>query len=177
MFQIMRLVSNWAIPFILLFIPLYGHLRGVKVYETFVEGAREGLITGFKIFPYLVAMFVGIAIVRDSRALEFLGTLFSPVFSLLGIPSQILPVAIMRPLSGSGTLAFISGIFSEYGPDSRLGLMASILMGSTETTFYVLFVYFGAIGIKRARYAPAVGLIADFAGFIAAVYICLVFFR
>lgn len=139
------------------------------MYEVFCEGAREGFDTAIHILPYLVAMFVAIGVFRASQAMDALLSLLSGPVALLGIPAELLPLALLRPLSGSGALGYLAELLSEHGPDSLIGLIASTMQGSTETTFYVLTVYFGAVGVRKARHAVTVGLLADFAGFIAAV--------
>lgn len=164
-------MSLWAIPLILVTIPLMAYLRGVKVYEVFCEGAREGFETAIRILPYLVAMFVAIGVFRSSNAFDALLGLLAPIGQFLLIPTEVLPLALLRPLSGSGALGMLADLLKEYGPDSMIGLIASTMQGSTETTFYVLTVYFGAVGVTRARHAVTVGLIADFAGFLAAILI------
>lgn len=163
-------VSIWVVPLLITFIPLYGLLKGIKVYETFTEGATEGLKTIFKIFPYLLAMMIAINIFRVSGAMEISIDLLKPLFK--DIPETVIPLLLLRPLSGSGSLSYISNILKEFGPDSFIGKLASTIQGSTETTFYIIAIYFGAVGIKKYRYAITVGLLADIAGFFAAVFIC-----
>lgn len=175
--ELLRAISVWAIPFMLLFIPLYAFVRGVRVYEVFCEGAKEGFATAVRIMPYLVAMFVALAVFRESFALAGLLNLMQPIADLFGFPREVLPLALVRPLSGSGALAVLADILSEYGPDSLIGIMASTMQGSTETTFYILTVYFGAVGVNRLRHTAVVGLLADLAGFAAAVIIVTLVFR
>lgn len=172
MITLIQTLSNWAIPVIMLIILVFGFLRGIKLYDTFVEGAVDGFTTVVKIIPYLVAMMVTINILRASGTLDLLAQGLEPVLNLFHIPKEVFPLVILRPLSGSGSLAFVSSIFQKFGPDSLLGKMAATIMGSSETTFYVIAVYFGAIGIKDSRYAIPIGLIADVVGFLAAVFIC-----
>ncbi|AFM01161.1 MULTISPECIES: spore maturation protein [Desulfitobacterium] len=167
-------ISRWAIPFLLLFIPLLAFLRKVPVYESFVTGAEEGFKTGIKILPFLVGMLVSIRIFVDSGALEILAKLLQPVFTVFGLDSDltaIIPLAIMRPLSGSGALGVATQLINQYGPDSFIGRLASTLQGSTDTTFFVLTVYFGSVGIKKYRYALKLGLMADLIGLIASMWI------
>lgn len=170
--KVIQVLSVWAIPVLVFVIPLYGFLKGVKVYDSFVEGAKDGFHTVIKIIPYLVAMMVTINILRASGSLELLAKAAAPLLELLQIPQEVFPLVILRPLSGSGSLAFVNSIFINHGPDSLLGKMASTIMGSSETTFYVVAVYFGAVGVKDSRYAIPIGLLADLAGFLAAVFIC-----
>lgn len=166
------ILSQWAIPVMVFLVVLYSYIKGVEVFDTFVEGAKEGFQTAVKLIPFLVAMLVAIGIFRDSGAFGIITRLLSPITERVGIPSEVLPLALMRPISGSGALAMTTELMQTYGPDSMLGYIASTLQGSTDTTFYILTVYFGSIGIRRIRYAMTVGLIADAAGFIAAVIVC-----
>jgi spore maturation protein B len=165
-------LSEWAIPFLLISIPLIGWLRKVKVYETFVEGAAEGFHTAIRIMPFLVAMLVAINIFRSSGAMDLLIGLLAPGLSYCGAPPDLVPLAIMRPLSGSGALGLATEILNTFGPDSSLGRIASTLLGSTDTTFYILTVYFGAVGIRNPRYSVAVGLLGDILSFFISIWIC-----
>jgi spore maturation protein B len=174
---LLQTLSIWAIPAMIVLIPLWGSFRGVKVYESFIEGAEEGLQIAIKILPFLVGMMVALAIFRESGAMEVLAGLLRPVTKPLGFPTEILPLIIVRPLSGAGAMAVVTDLLKLHGPDSFIGQLASVLMGSTDTTFYVLTVYFGAVGIRRTRYAAAVGLIADAAGFVVGLLACNWFFR
>jgi spore maturation protein B len=172
------LISTWAIPIILLFIPVYGALKKVKVYECFVEGAKEGFQVGVRIIPYLVAILVAVGMLRGAGAIDLLTHWLDPLLRWVGLPAEILPLAIMRPLSGSGSYGIVAELIKSHGPDSFLGRLAATAYGSTETTFYVLAVYFGAVGIKKARHAVVAGLFADIVSLFAAVLICrLVFAR
>ncbi len=174
--QAISLVSKWAIPVFLLLIPIYGAVRKVKVYECFVEGAKEGFQVGVRIIPYLVAILVAVGMLRGAGAIDLLARWLDPVLRLVGIPAEILPLAIMRPLSGSGSLGMVTELVKAHGPDSFIARLAATAYGSTETTFYVLAVYFGAVGIKKARHAVAAGLFADIVSLIAAVFICRIVF-
>lgn len=169
-------LSLWAVPGMLALIPLWGAIRKVKVYDTFIEGAEEGLQVAVKIIPFLVGMMVALSVFRASGAMDLLARMLDPVTSRLGFPSQILPLMIVRPLSGAGALAVTADLLKTHHPDSYIGRLASIMQGSTDTTFYVLTVYFGSVGIRKARYAAAVGLFADVIGFLAALYACNWFF-
>lgn len=168
---IINVISIIAIPLVLLVFLCWGFFKKVKVYEVFVEGAKDGFTTAIRIIPYLVAMLVGIAIFRASGAMDLLSALVAPVTSLIGMPPEALPMAIMRPLSGSGSLGIMTELMKTHGPDSLIGIMASTMYGSSETTFYVLAVYFGAVAIKNTRHAVPVGIIADVVGMLAAVWI------
>ncbi len=169
-------LSLWAVPAMLALIPLWGAIRGVKVYETFVEGAQEGLEIAVKIIPYLIGMLMALSIFRASGAMEILARAISPLTSALGFPSEVLPLMIVRPLSGAGALGVTADLLKTHSPDSLIGRLASIMQGSTDTTFYVLTVYFGAVGVRKIRYAAGIGLAADVVGFLAALYACLWFF-
>jgi len=170
--EIMEWLSILAIPLIIFLFIGYGYIKKVKVYEVFVEGAKEGFNVGVKIIPFLVAMLVAIAMFRESGAIELLKFLMDPITDLIGMDSELLPMALMRPLSGSGSLGVMTELMNTHGVDSLIGFTASTMFGSTETTFYVIAVYFGAVGIRKTRYAITAGLLADAAGLIAAVIIC-----
>ncbi len=169
-------LSSWAIPAILLIIPIIGYLRHVKVYEAFVEGASEGFYTAIRIMPFLVAMMVAINIFRASGALGACVEYLSPLLTFVGIPPELVPLAMMRPLSGTGALGLTTELIYTYGPDSMLGRIASTVLGSTDTTFYILTVYFGAVGISKPRYSVAVGLIGDLIGLLGSIYVCQLLF-
>lgn len=169
-------VSLWAMPAAILCIVAIGLIKGVRVYEVFCEGAKEGFDTAVRILPYLVAMFVAIGIFRSSGALDLLlSVLYAPA-QWIGIPTEVLPLALIRTLSGSGSLGYLADLLEKHGPDSVVGVIGSVMQGSTETTFYVLTVYFGAVGVSKARHAVVVGLMADAAGFIAAAWIGAIMF-
>jgi spore maturation protein B len=170
------LVSLWAIPFLLAFIPAWGALRSVKVYDTFIEGAEEGLQVAVRIIPFLVGMMVALGIFRASGAMDVVAGWITPLAARAGLPHEVLPLMLIRPLSGSAALAVTADLLKVHGPDSWVGRLASVMQGSTDTTFYVLTVYFGSVGIRRARYAVSVGLFADLVGFAAALAACRWFF-
>lgn len=176
MLEFINLISAWAIPVILAFIPLYAYMKKVPVYESFVEGAKDGFSTAISIIPPLVGMMVAISIFRASGALDFILSWFSPLFRLWNIPPEVLPLGLLRPLTGAGSLAYTTDLIRTYGPDSMIGRIASTIQGSTDTTLYVIAVYFGAVGIRNGRYALKVGLFSDFVGFVAAIAICLLVF-
>jgi spore maturation protein SpmA len=173
---VLKALSPIAVPFVLTFFPLYAFGHGVPIYSEFIEGAKEGFQTALRIIPYLVAMLVAIAVFRESGALDFLKSLLSPILGLLQIPSEMLPMVLMRPLSGSGSLAVLSDMIKQFGPDSLLTYTAATIYGSAETTFYVIAVYFGSVGITRIRHAIFAGLLADLAGAVAAVFVCRLLF-
>jgi spore maturation protein SpmA len=165
-------LSILAIPFLLSFFPLYAVARGVKVYDEFVEGAKEGFGVILKIIPFLVTMLVAIGMFKGAGGIDLLSRMLSPILNPLHFPSDLLPLALMRPLSGSATLALLTDIVHRLGPDHIVSLTAATIYGSTETTFYVAAVYFGAVGIKQTRHAIPAGLLADLAGVVASVVIC-----
>jgi len=170
-------VSRWAIPLLLLLIPIYGFFKRVPVYETFVEGAEEGFYTAIKIIPFLVGMMIAISVFRASGAMDFAVRSMQPLLLVIGAPPEVLPLAIMRPLSGSGALGLATELMKVYGPDSLIGRLASVMQGTTDTTFFVLTVYFGSVGIRRFKYALITGLSADITGLVASIYICNLLFR
>ncbi len=174
--RFIEILSIVAIPALIIFFIGYGALKKVRVYEQFVEGAKEGFNIAVRIIPYLVAMLMAIGIFRAGGAMDWLIYILKPFTDLIGMPAEALPMALMRPLSGSGSLGIMTEIIKVHGPDSFIGIMVSTFFGSTETTFYVLAVYFGAINIKNTRHALPAGLIADIAGILAAVFIVRMLF-
>lgn len=171
-----NMLSAWAVPVMIAFIPLYAYLKKVPVYESFVEGAKDGFSTAIGIIPHLVGMMVAISVFRASGALEFFVGWMAPLMEKLHVPEEVLPLGLLRPLTGTGSLAFTTDLIKTYGPDSMIGRIASTIQGSTDTTLYVLTVYFGAVGIKNGRYALKVGLFSDVVGFVAAIAVCLLLF-
>jgi spore maturation protein SpmA len=165
-------LSILAIPFLLSFFPVYAATRGIKVYEEFVEGAKEGFGVILKIIPFLVTMLVAISMFKGAGGIDLLTRLLTPVLAPLHFPTDLLPLALMRPLSGSATLAILTDIIHRLGPDNIVSLMAATIYGSTETTFYVAAVYFGSVSIKQTRHSIPAGLLGDLAGVIASVIIC-----
>ncbi len=173
---LMDFFSFWAIPALMGGLLLAGVARGVKVYESVVDGAKEGFNVAVKIIPYLVAVLVAVAMFKASGAMDILKATLGQFTQALGMPAEAIPMAVIRPLSGNGAFAYMNSVFSLYGPDSFIGLMVSVMQQSTETTLYVLAVYFGAVQVYKVRHALAAGLLADLAGIIAAVIMCHVFF-
>lgn len=165
-------ISYLAIPFLIAFFPLYGSLVRVKVYEEFVEGAKEGFQVSIRIIPYLVAIIAAVAMFRSAGGIDIATRWLSPVLDAIHFPAELLPVALMRPLSGSGANGLFTELIQSHGPDSLVSRMAATIMGSTETTFYVLAVYFGSVAIRRTRHAVPAGLIADLVGVAASIIIC-----
>lgn len=164
----------YIIPLLLVGIPMYAlAVKKVKVYEVFVEGAKDGFTIAVRIIPYLVAILVAVGMFRASGALDLLLALLAPALNLIGFPPENLPLAMMRPLSGSGSLGLLTDLVNEYGADSMPAKIGATMFGSSETTFYVLAVYFGSVGVTRSRHALVAGLTADAVGALAAVYFCL----
>ena len=172
----LSLASVFVIPAILVGFPLYGLYKRVPIYENFVEGAKEGFQVAIRIIPYLVAILFAIGMFRASGAMDFLAAVMSPVLNLVGFPAEVFPMAILRPLTGSGSSALIPEMIAQYGEDSIFVKMAAVMYGSSETTFYVIAVYFGAVNIRKTRHALPAGLTADLAGMLLAVWIVRLIF-
>jgi spore maturation protein B len=166
-------ISIWAIPVLIVTIALIAVIRKVKVFDVFVEGAKEGFDIAIRIIPFLVGILVAIGMFRASGAMDMLTAGLRPILSAINFPPEVFPLAVLRTLTGSGSLAFTTDLIKTYGPDSLLGRMAATMYGSSETTFYVLAVYFGAIGVRRTRHAVPAALIGDVVAAIAAVAICI----
>lgn len=174
--SIISTISLWLIPFVIGFVLIYGTIKKVPTYESFVEGGKEGITIAFSIIPFLVGMLVAISIFRASGAMEYFTGLIKPFFDMIGVPADIVPLAIIRPISGTAALGMTSDMISTYGPDSFMGRLASVLQGSTDTTFYVLTVYFGAVGIKKMGDALKIGLLADLVGIVVAIVVVTLVF-
>ncbi len=164
-------MSNAIMPLIMLLIIVYGLIEKNKVFDIFLDGAKEGLEIVLKIFPTLIGLFVAIAVLRSSGILDLIISIISPVINLLKIPSEIMPLAMLRPISGSASIAVATDIMNNFGVDSDIGLIASTIMGSTETTLYTIAVYTGCVGIKNIRFVLWAALAADLVGMIASVFI------
>lgn len=172
----MSLLSFFIIPLILVGFPLYGLYKRVAVYESFVEGAKEGFNVAVRIIPYLVAILFAIGMFRASGAMDFLMKVLHPVLAAIGVPSDVLPMFIIRPLTGSGSAALVVDMIKQFGEDSIFVKMAAVMFGSTETTFYVIAVYFGAVNIKNTRHAIHSGLTADVIAMLTAVWMVRLLF-
>ncbi|HWQ92960.1 MAG TPA: nucleoside recognition domain-containing protein [Clostridia bacterium] len=170
--RIVSAISRLSIPLLLSIFPLYAALRRVKVYEEFVDGAKEGFDVAIRIIPYLVAILVAIGMFRAAGGIDLVSRVLAPAMLAVGFPPDLLPMVLMRPLSGSGTLGLFTELVKTFGPDSLIARTGGTIFGSTETTFYVLAVYFGAVGIKRTRYAVVAGLTGDLVGVVASVIVC-----
>lgn len=173
---VIKQLSIYCMPLIIIFILIYGYLKDVRLYEVFVEGAKEGLNVSVRILPYLVTMLFAIAIFRESGALDIITDALSPVLRPLGIPAEVMPLALMKPMSGSGALGITAEILKQYGPDSLIGRIASTMMGSTETILYTMAVYYGAVGIKKMRHTLVCALLAHMAGVISSCIVCSIIF-
>lgn len=176
MSQILNFISLWALPALLFIILTIGIIKKVPIYEEFTDGAKDGFKVAVNIIPYLVAIVVGISMLRASGAIEMAANFLAPVLIKFHVPADTLPLMIVRSLSGSAALGVFSDVANSLGPDSYATKLAAVMVGSSETTFYVLAVYFGAVGISKIRYALIVGLLADIVGIIAAVSICQMMF-
>ena len=174
--EIISLLSYFVLPAIIVGFPLYGIYKKVPVYENFVDGAKEGFDVAVRIIPYLVAILFAIGMFRASGAMDFMIEVLRPVLALVGFPAEVLPMAIVRPLTGSGSAGIVVDMINQYGEDSIFVKMAATMFGSTETTFYVIAVYFGAVGIKKTRHAVPAGLLADFAAMLVAVWVVRLLF-
>jgi spore maturation protein B len=165
-------LSNWMFLLFIVGIPVYASIKKVNVFDTFVNGAKEGFSTIISIIPYLIAMMVAIGMLRASGFFDLLNRALKPAMNWLGMPPEVLPLALIRPFSGSASTGIMAELIHQYGGDSLIAKTAATMMGSTETTFYVIAVYFGSIGILRSRHAIPAGLLADLAGVIASVIVC-----
>ncbi len=172
----MNLFSKIVIPIFIVFVVFYGFKKKINIYESFLEGAKEGLIISFNIFPSIIAMVFAINIFLDSNFVYDVLGFLSPLLKFINIPIEIMPMAILRPISGTASLAIMNDIFINYGPDSYIGRLASVLQGCTDTTIYVLALYFSSVGIKKIRYSLGVGLFADLVGITVAFLITMLFF-
>lgn len=170
-------VSLWAIPVLLVGIPLVGMIRKIKVYDVFIEGAKEGFQIAVKIIPFLVGILVAIGMFRGSGAMDLMTNALRPLLRSTGFPAEIFPLVILRTLSGSGSLAFATDIIKHAGADSLTARIAATIYGGSETTFYVLAVYFGSVGVKHTRHAVPSALVGDAVAAIVAVAVCTWMFR
>ena len=164
-------ITKSIIPIIVVIIITYGMIKGRKVYEWFVEGAKEGLKVCLNIFPYLLAMIIAVNIFREAKLLDLLNNMISPISSLIGLPKEIVPLVLVKPLSGSGALGILTDIVKTYGPDSYIGLIASVIMGTTETIFYTITVYCGAVQIKKIRHTLWAAVLADLTAIIISIFL------
>lgn len=172
----MKTLGAVVLPFVLTVIVLWGIVKGVKIFDCFIEGARDGLKTVKNILPSIVGLVVAVSMLKASGGLDIIVKFLSPISGITGIPEEIMPLAVLNPISGGGALSMYEMILKDYGPDSYLGRVASVMMGATETTFYAIAVYYGSVGIKKTRHTLMAGLIADFTSFIASAWTVRLFF-
>lgn len=172
MIKIIEYFSNIAMPLMIIIIVLYGVIERKKVFDIFLEGAKEGIGVVFNIFPTLVGLFVAIGALRSSGIIDLIVNFLTPILNLVNFPTEILPLALIRPISGSSSIAVATDIMNKFGVDSNIGLMASVIMGSTETTVYTIAVYTSSVGIKKTRFVLWAALIADFVGIVTSVVVC-----
>ncbi|WP_164668725.1 spore maturation protein [Virgibacillus doumboii] len=169
-------ISTWLIPCFILIVLVVATWKRVPTYEMFVEGGKDGVKMAFSLLPFLVGMIVAIAILRSSGALEAFINLISPFLVMIGVPPEIIPLALVRPISGTAALGMTTELIGTHGPDTFIGRLASTMQGSTDTTLYILTVYFGAVGIRKMGYALKVGLLADLVGIIASIIVVTIIF-
>lgn len=173
----MEQFGGYIIPVVIALIILFGFIKKVPCFDCFLEGAKQGLISTYKIAPSLIGLIVAVTMLKASGALDMLIQFIEPAASFLGFPAEVIPLALLRPVSGSGSTAILNTILKDYGPDSFIGRCASVMAGSTETTFYAIAVYYGSVGIKKIRHTVPAALCADFAGMVMAVLSVRFFFR
>ncbi|MFT8362392.1 MAG: spore maturation protein [Sporolactobacillus sp.] len=169
-------VSIWLVPVLIAIILLHASYKRIPSYDAFVTGGKEGIRLAVSIMPYLVGMLTAIGVFRASGAMDGLSALLRPALRMIGMPAEVVPLALLRPISGNGALGLMSELIKTYGADSFIGRLASVMQGSTDTTFYVVTVYFGAVGVKRIGDALKVGLLADLVGVCCAVIIVTMVF-
>jgi spore maturation protein B len=174
--NMVSLISQVIIPVFILLAVLYGVVSKVRVFDCFVAGAKDGVTVVVKIFPYILGIFVAVKSFQASGALDFIKRAFAGAFSFLNVPLEVIPIAIVKPLSGSASLAVFTDIVKNTGPNSPASILSAVIMGSAETTFYVLAVYLGAVGIKKTRYLVPVCVLSDMAGILIAIAIVKIFF-
>ena len=170
--QFVNYLSSLAMPSIILIIVVYGIVEKIKIFDVFLEGAKDGIEIVIIIFPTLIGLFVAIGALRSSGILDFIISIVSPILNKINFPTEIMPLALIRPISGSSAIAVATDIMKNYGVDSKFGLMAAVIMGSTETTFYTIAVYTASVGIKKTRFVLVASLIADFVGIFVSVLVC-----
>ena len=170
--KVIEYFSNIAMPLIIVIIVLYGVIERKKVFDIFLEGAKEGIGVVFNIFPTLVGLFVAIGALRSSGIIDLIVNFLTPILNFVNFPTEILPLALIRPISGSGSIAVATDIMNKFGVDTNIGLIASVIMGSTETTIYTIAVYTSSVGIKKTRFVLYAALIADFVGIVTSVAVC-----
>ena len=177
MIEIMSKFSSYIVPVLIAFITGYAYfVKKVPVFEVFIDGAKEGVQIAVKLIPFLVGFLTVIAMLRHSGAIQLFTDWIAPIFRPIGVPPEVLPLGMLRPVSSAAATGVLAELFQTYGPDSFIGMMASVMTNSTDTTLYILAVYFGSVGVKRYRHALAAGLLADFAGIVASIVVTYIFF-
>ena len=172
----MKLIGVAVLPFVITAIIIFGLVKGVKIFDCFLEGAKDGLRTVKSILPSIIGLVVAVGMLKASGGLDIIVKILSPLSGFTGIPEEIMPLAVLNPVSGGGALSMYELILKEHGPDSYLGRVASVMMGATETTFYAIAVYYGSVGIRKSRYTVPAGLVADFTSFVASAWTVRLFF-
>ena len=172
MTNVINYISNSAMPIVIMIIIIYGIIEKNKVFDTFLDGAKEGIEIVFKMLPTLIGIFLAIGVLRSSGIIDLIVNLITPITNLIEIPSQIMPLALLRPISGSASMAIAVDIMHNYGVDTLIGIITSTIMGSTETTFYTIAIYTSCVGIKKTRGILLAALAADIAGMIVSTVIC-----
>ena len=170
--QFLSFISNLAMPLIILIIVIYGLKEKRKVFDDFLDGAKEGIEIVLSIFPTLIGLFVAIGALRSSGILDIIIRILNPMLSIINFPTELMPLAMLRPISGSSSIAIATDIMTNYGTDTQLGMMASVIMGSTETTLYTIAVYTSCVKIKKTRFILLAALTADIVGIITSVVVC-----
>ena len=168
---------NYIIPLIVVTIIIYGIYKKVNIFDTFIDGVKEGIKLSINLFPTIFAMIIAITLITDSNIINYICNLLKPLFSKISFPTEVLPLALLRPISGSSSLVILNDILAKYGPDSFIGRLSSVMQGSTDTTIYIISMYFASIGIKKTRYSLTVGLLADLLSVIISFIMVNIFFR
>ena len=168
---------NYIIPLIVVTIIIYGIYKKVNIFDTFIDGVKEGMKLSINLFPTIFAMIIAITLITDSNIINYICNLLKPLFSRISFPTEVLPLALLRPISGSSSLVILNDILAKYGPDSFIGRLSSVMQGSTDTTIYIISMYFASIGIKKTRYSLTVGLLADLLSVIISFIMVNIFFR
>lgn len=171
--SILNHISLFFIPGIITLVIFFGIYKGVPVYDLFIEGTKDGLKTAMELLPFIIAIFIGIEALVSSGAMQFLENILGPVFQFFGVPKELISLVLLRPVSGSGSLVLVEKVIEQYGPDSFIGRSASVMVGSCETIFYVLAVYFGATSVKNIRHSFSAGLIGYIVGIFASLLACM----
>lgn len=168
---------NYIIPLIVVTIIIYGIYKKVNIFDTFIDGVKEGMKLSINLFPTIFAMIIAITLITDSNIINYICNLLKPLFSKISFPTEVLPLALLRPISGSSSLVILNDILAKYGPDSFIGRLSSVMQGSTDTTIYIISMYFASIGIKKTKYSLTVGLLADLLSVIISFIMVNIFFR